>query len=68
MKKDRKEMLLPIYSTGREYYVRFTPLETNRFRHGLAFASTNEDEELVKAYRDDIWDYLVEAGIIKDEC
>ncbi|AXQ69086.1 hypothetical protein HOU02_gp062 [Caulobacter phage CcrBL9] len=45
------------------WYVRLTPIETERFRHGLALATTFPTKEAAEAFADLVDEYMDEAMI-----
>lgn len=46
------------YSNGPKCYVRLTPLETDKFSHGLALAQTFDNEEDANKFADAVDEYM----------
>lgn len=49
------------------WYVRLTPVETERFRHGLALATTFPTKEAAEAFADLVDEYMDEAVLAHNQ-
>ncbi|UTU07744.1 hypothetical protein CcrC1_gp060c [Caulobacter phage C1] len=49
------------------WYVRLTPIETERFRHGLALATTFPTRESAEAFADLVDEFMDEAVIMHNQ-
>ena len=56
--KTNKDTILVPYKTNEKWYLRITPVSTQRFSHGIALATQFDSQVDVERFKDDVFEYL----------